>query len=337
LVTIYTQEDASPAALDGGRIAVIGFGSQAQAQARNLRDSGFDIVVGVRPGSGSERKARAEGFRTTGPGEAASQAVLVALLVPDMNQREVYEAEIAPNLKRGGALLVAHGFSIHYRQIEPRTDIDVVLVAPKGPGELVRSEYQSGRGVPCLLAIRQDFTGEARARALAYAWGIGATAAGAIETSFAEETETDLFGEQAILCGGAAELVAAGFETLVEAGYQPEIAYFECLHELKQMVDLMYQGGIAQMRQSLSDTARYGGLVAGRRVINEETRARMRELLGEIQDGTFAGAWIAENAAGKPVYAEMIKADAEQPIEKVGARLRRYMAWLAGQPETKAA
>ena len=337
MVTIYTQKDAGPAALDGGRIAIVGFGSQAQAQARNLRDSGFDLVVGVRPGSASERRARADGFRVAAPGPAVAEADLVALLVPDTEHVSVYEAEIAPNLKRGGTLLVAHGFSIHYRQIEPRTDIDVVLVAPKAPGDLVRSEYEAGRGVPCLLAVRQDASGDARARALAYAWGIGGTAGGAIETSFAEETETDLFGEQAILCGGAAELVAAGFDTLVEAGYQPEVAYFECLHELKQIVDLMYQGGISRMLQSVSETARYGGLVAGPKVVNDETRARMAEILKDIQDGSFAREWIAENEAGKPLYAARMKADLEQPIEKVGARLRQHMAWLASQPETKAA
>jgi ketol-acid reductoisomerase len=337
LVTIYTQKDAGPAALDGGRIAIVGFGAQAQAQASNLRDSGFDVVVGVRPGGASERKAKQAGFQTMAPSAAAAACDLVALLVPDMEHRQVYEADIAPNLKRGGTLLVAHGFSIHYRQIEPRTDIDVVLVAPKGPGELVRSEFELGRGVPCLLAVRQDATGEARARALSYAWGIGGTAGGAIETSFAEETETDLFGEQAILCGGAAELVAAGFTTLVEAGYQPEVAYFECLHELKQIVDLMYQGGIAGMLESVSDTARYGGRVAGPRIVNDETRARLRELLHDIQDGSFARDWIAEHEGGTPRFGAMIRVDRDQPIEKVGARLRQHMAWLASRPESEAA
>jgi ketol-acid reductoisomerase len=337
LVRIYTQEDASPAALDGGRIAILGYGSQGRSHARNLRDSGFDVIVGARAGGAAERQARADGFQVLAPASAVAECDLVALLTPDMSHRAVYEQDVAPHLKRGGALLVAHGFSIHYREVEPRTDIDVVLVAPKGPGDLVRREFEIGRGVPCLFAVRQDATGEARARALAYAWGIGGTAAGAIETSFAEETETDLFGEQAVLCGGATELVTAGFNTLVEAGYQPEVAYFECLHELKLIVDLMYEGGIARMLQFVSETARYGDFVAGPRIVNEETRARMREVLKDIQDGTFARDWIAENAAGMPRYAEYMKADLDQPIEQVGARLRRAMAWLADQPETKAA
>jgi ketol-acid reductoisomerase len=337
LVRIYTQEDASPAALADGRIAILGYGSQGRAQALNLRDSGFELVIGARAGGAAERRAKADGFRAVPPAAAVAESALVALLTPDMSHREVYERDVAPHLRRGAALLVAHGFSIHYREIEPRTDIDVVLVAPKGPGDLVRREYEIGRGVPCLFAVRQDATGEARARALAYAWGIGGTAAGAIETSFAEETETDLFGEQAVLCGGATELVTAGFNTLVEAGYQPEVAYFECLHELKLIVDLMYEGGIARMLEFVSETARYGDFVAGPRVVNEETRERMREVLKDIQDGSFARDWIAENEAGKPRYAELMKADLDQPIEQVGARLRRHMAWLAARPETKAA
>src|SRR6185436_12467566 len=248
-----------------------------------------------------------------------------------------YGEQIAPNIAPGAALLVAHGFSVHYHEIDPRRDVDIVLVAPKGPGDLVRREYEIGRGVPCLFAVQQDASGSARASALAYARGIGGTRGGAIETSFAEETETDLFGEQAVLCGGATELVVAGFQTLVEAGYKPEIAYFECLHELKLIVDLMYEGGIARMLHFVSETAKYGDFVSGPRVINGETRARMREVLADIRTGKFAHDWIEENKAGKPRYQAMYDADLAQPIEKVGARLRNQMAWLQAQPDSKAA
>ena len=335
--TIYTEADADRSALLGGRVAIVGYGSQGRAHARNLRDSGFDVVVGARPGGGAERRARADGFRVVPPAEAGREASLVALLTPDMTHRKVYAQEIEPNLAPGDTLLVAHGFSVHYGEIVPRRDLDVVLVAPKGPGDLVRREYEIGRGVPCLFAVQQDATGGARAKALAYTSGIGGTLAGAIETSFREETETDLFGEQAVLCGGASELVVAGFETLVAAGYKPEVAYFECLHELKLIVDLMYEGGLAKMLHFVSETAKYGDFVSGPRVIDEAARARMQEVLADIRSGAFARQWIDENKAGKPNYRAMYEADLAQPIEKVGARLRTHMAWLQSQPETKAA
>ena len=329
---IYTEQHAEPAALKGGRIAIVGYGSQGRAQALNLRDSGFDVVVGARAGGGGERKAKADGFRVVSPAEAAKEASLVALLTPDMSHRSVYARDIAPNLKPGSTLLVAHGFSVHYGEIVPRKDIDVVLVAPKGPGDLVRREYEIGRGVPCLFALQQDASGSARERALAYTSGIGGTLAGAIETSFPEETETDLFGEQAVLCGGVSELITAGYETLVGAGYKPEVAYFECLHELKLIVDLLYEGGFAKMHEFVSETAKYGDLVSGPRVIDRETKARMREILRDIQTGVFARDWIEENHSGKQRYDQLLAADLAHPIEQVGARLRRHMAWLQSHP-----
>jgi ketol-acid reductoisomerase len=329
---IYSDEDSNMSALEGSTVAIIGYGSQGRAHARNLRDSGFAVIVGARPGGSAERQALTDGFRVAAPAAAARQAQFVALLTPDMTHREVYARDIGPNLSAGGTLLVAHGFTVLYGQIEPRPDIDVVLVAPKGPGDLVRREYEIGRGVPCLFAVHQDSTGKASDKALAYTAAIGGTRAGAIETTFREETETDLFGEQAVLCGGATELIAAGFKTLVDAGYQPEAAYFECLHELKLIVDLMYEGGFAKMLHFVSETAKYGDFVSGPRVINDETRARMREVLGDIQSGAFAKQWIAEAEAGKPNYQAMWKADVEQPIEQVGARLREHMAWLHDKP-----
>jgi len=334
---IFTNQDVDAAALAGATIAVVGYGSQGRAHARNLRDSGHELVVGARAGGEAERRAKADGFRVLSPAEAAQEAQLVALLTPDMAHRQVYAEQIAPNLSPGDALLVAHGFSVLYGEVAPRDDIDVVLVAPKGPGDLVRREYEIGRGVPCLFAVHQDASGAARAKAMAYCAGIGGATAGAIETSFREETETDLFGEQAVLCGGASELVVAGFETLVAAGYKPEVAYFECLHELKLIVDLMYEGGLAKMLHFVSETAKYGDFVSGPRVIDGETRARMQEVLADIQSGAFARQWIGENEAGKPNYRAMYEADLAQPIEKVGARLRTHMAWLQSQPETKAA
>jgi ketol-acid reductoisomerase len=333
---IYTDDDANPAAISG-RIAIIGYGSQGRSHARNLRDSGYEVVVGARPGGGAEKRAKADGFAPVTPAEATRGAALVALLSPDMSHRAAYSEAIAPNIEPGAALLVAHGFSVHYGEIDPRKDIDVVLVAPKGPGDLVRREFEINRGVPCLFAVQQDATGSARDKALAYAAGIGGTKGGGIETTFAEETETDLFGEQAVLCGGASELVIAGFQTLVEAGYKPEIAYFECLHELKLIVDLMYEGGMAKMLHFISETAKYGDFVSGPRVINDETKARMKEVLQDIRTGKFAKQWIDENAAGKPEYNRMYQADLDQPIEKTGARLRAQMAWLQSQPDTKAA
>jgi ketol-acid reductoisomerase len=328
---IYTDEDAKPEALKGATIAVIGYGSQGRAHARNLRDSGFAVIVGARSGGAAERKALADGFRVASPAEATRQAQLVCLLTPDMTHREVYANEIEPNLSAGDTLLVAHGFSVLYGEVKPRADIDVILVAPKGPGDLVRREYEIGRGVPSLFAVYQDATGSARDKALAYTFGNGGTRAGAIETTFREETETDLFGEQAVLCGGATELIASGFKTLTDAGYKPEVAYFECLHELKLIVDLMYEGGFKKMLHFVSETAKYGDFVSGPRVINDETRERMKEVLTDIQNGNFARQWIAENAAGKPEYQRMWDEDLAQPVEQVGAELRKHMAWLSNE------
>ena len=335
MATIYTDEDANPAALRPGPVAIIGYGSQGRAHARNLRDSGHAVIVGARPGGQAEARAKQDGFDTRTPAEAAEAGRFIALLTPDMTHAQVYAGEIAPNMEPGDALMVAHGFSIHYGLITPREDIDVVLVAPKGPGDLVRREYEKGRGVPSLFAVHQDASGQARDKALAYCKANGGTAGGAIETTFAEETETDLFGEQAVLCGGASELVIAGYETLVEAGYKPEVAYFECLHELKLIVDLLYEGGLAKMHDFISETAKYGDLVSGPRVINAETRARMREVLEDIQSGDFARDWVLENQAGKPKYAALLNRDLDQPIEHTGKRLRARMAWL--QPGANAA
>ncbi|MBS0381992.1 MAG: ketol-acid reductoisomerase [Proteobacteria bacterium] len=310
------------------RIAVLGYGSQGRAHALNLRDSGLDVVVGVRNGGPSWKRAQEEGFKVAEPAEAVTGADLVAVLTPDMVQPKLYADAIKPNLKPGAALLFAHGFNIHFGQIKPRADVDVVMVAPKGPGALVRSEYERGRGVPCLFAVAQDASGHAEARAKAYAEGIGGGRAMLIKTDFKEETETDLFGEQAVLCGGASALVQAGFETLVEAGYQPEIAYYEVFHELKLIVDLFYEGGIAKMLQYVSETAQYGDFVSGPRVIDAGVKARMQQVLKEIQDGTFAKNWTAEYAAGLPNYQRYKQADLEHPIEKVGAQLRARMSWL---------
>ncbi len=337
MTRIHTDDDANAEAIKPGPIAIIGYGSQGRAHARNLRDSGHQVIVGARPGGKAAQRASGDGFEVFAPAEAAKRASFIALLTPDMTHREVYENDIAPNMAPGETLMVAHGFSIHYGQVRPRGDIDVVLVAPKGPGDLVRREFEIGRGVPSLFAVWQDASGQARERALAYCKGNGGTTGGAIETTFAEETETDLFGEQAVLCGGASELVAAGYETLVEAGYQPEVAYFECLHELKLIVDLMYEGGLARMHDFISETAKYGDLVSGPRVINDETRARMREVLTDIQSGAFARDWILENQAGKPRYDALLRQDLEQDIEKTGARLRARMAWLQPGANTQAA
>ncbi len=310
------------------QIAVIGYGSQGRAHALNLRDSGFDVVVGLRAGGPTEVKALADGFTVKSPAEAAAQADLVAMLTPDMVQKKLYHDVLAPNMKPGACLLFAHGLNVHFGMISPRTDLDVVLVAPKGPGALVRREYEIGRGVPCIYAVHQDRSGNAEALAKAYAGGLGGARANLIRTTFKEETETDLFGEQAVLCGGASALVQAGFETLVEAGYQPEIAYYEVLHELKLIVDLFYEGGITRMLEFISETAQYGDFVSGPRVINAETKARMKDILSEIQDGTFVQKWVAEYDAGLPNYKRYQQADKDHPIEKVGKELRAKMQWL---------
>jgi ketol-acid reductoisomerase len=324
---LYSHKDVDRKALKGARIAILGYGSQGRAHALNLKDSGFEVVVGVRKGGASWKKARRDGLEVAEPAAAAASADLVAMLVPDLAQKALYE-EVRKGLKKGAALLFAHGFNIHFRQVKPRADLDVVLIAPKGPGDLVRRQYQQGRGVPCLLAVAQDATGRAHARALAYAHGIGGTRGGVLETTFAEETETDLFGEQAVLCGGATELVVKGFETLVEAGYQPEVAYYECLHELKLIVDLLHEGGLAKMHQFISETAKYGDLTRGPRIVNDRVKNEMRRVLKEVQSGKFARQWIRENAEGRPNYRKLLAADVDRQIEKVGASLRARMPWL---------
>ncbi len=324
---LYSPKDVDKKALRGARIAVLGYGSQGRAHALNLKDSGYDVVVGVRKGGEGWKKARRDGLAVAEPADAARHADLVAMLTPDLVQSELYES-IAPSLKRGATLLFAHGFNIHFRTIRPRKDLDVVLIAPKGPGDLVRRQYQQGRGVPCLIAVAQDATGRAHAKALAYAHGIGGTRGGVLETTFAEETETDLFGEQTVLCGGVTELIVKGFETLVEAGYQPEVAYYECLHEVKLITDLLHEGGIKKMHQFVSETAKYGDLTRGPRVIDAHVKQEMRRILKEIQDGRFARQWIREYASGRRHYKKLLKADLSRPIEKVGATLRARMPWL---------
>ena len=324
---LYSHKDVDRKALKGARIAILGYGSQGRAHALNLKDSGFDVVVGVRKGGASWKKARRDGLEVAEPVAAAASADLIAMLVPDLAQKALYQ-DVKKGLKKGATLLFAHGFNIHFKQVKPRADLDVVLIAPKGPGDLVRRQYQQGRGVPCLLAVAQDATGKARARALAYAHGIGGTRGGVLETTFAEETETDLFGEQAVLCGGTTELVVKGFETLVEAGYQPEVAYYECLHELKLIVDLLHEGGISKMHQFISETAKYGDLTRGPRIVDERVKKQMRKVLKEVQSGKFARQWIRENEAGKANYQKLLAADINRQIEKVGASLRARMPWL---------
>ena len=324
---LYGQKDVDKKALKGARIAILGYGSQGRAHALNLKDSGFDVVVGVRKSGDSWKKAKKDGLTVATPVDATKGADLVALLVPDLAQEKLY-GEVESALKKNAVLLFAHGFNIHFKQIKPRKDLDVVLIAPKGPGGLVRRQYQEGRGVPCLIAVAQDSTGKAHAKALGYAHGIGGTRGGVLDTTFAEETETDLFGEQAVLCGGATELVVKGFETLVEAGYQPEVAYYECLHELKLIVDLLHEGGITKMHKFISETAKWGDLISGPRVVNAKTKKEMGKILKDIQKGKFAKEWIAENKAGKPNYKKLIQADFDHPIEKVGADLRARMPWL---------
>ena len=324
---MYSETDVDSSCLVGKRIAILGYGSQGRAHALNLKDSGHDVVMGLRPAGGSWAKAEADGLTVQEPAAAAKGAAIVAFLTPDLTQADLY-ANIVDNLDQGAAILFAHGFNIHYKQVEPRADLDVILIAPKGPGGLVRRQYEEGHGVPCLVAVAQDNSGDALKLALAYAQGIGGARAGVIETTFAEETETDLFGEQAVLCGGATELVVAGFETLVKAGYQPEVAYYECMHELKLIVDLLHEGGLKKMHEFISETAAYGDLVSGPRVVDAHARQNMQKILDEIQDGTFARKWIDENKAGQPEYKRMMEEDLNHPIEKVGADLRSRMDWL---------
>lgn len=337
MATIYYDADAPLQPLEDRTVAVIGYGSQGHAQAQNLRDSGVNVLVGLYEGSRSWAKAEQDGLRVRTVAKAVAEADVVHILIPDETQARVYREEIAPDLRPGMALGVSHGFSIHFHQIVPAPDVDVFMVAPKAPGHLMRRMFVEGQSVPALLAIHQNATGQAKPLALAYARGIGCTKAGVIETTFREETESDLFGEQAVLCGGVTELVKAGYDTLVEAGYQPEIAYFECLNELKLIVDLLYEGGLGWMRFSVSNTAEFGDLTRGRRIITEATREEMRRLLREVQDGTFAREWILENQAGRPVLEARRREEARHPIEEVGRRLRAMMPWLARQrPEAAA-
>ncbi len=336
---VYYEQDADLNVLRGKRVAVIGYGSQGHAQAQNLKDSGIAVTVGLYKGSRSWAAAEADGLPVATVAQASADADIIQLLIPDEIQARVYAEEIRPHLRAGKALGVSHGFSIHFHQIVPPADVDVFMIAPKSPGHLLRRMYTEGKGVPSLLAIHQDFTGRAKAIALAYAHGIGSLRAGVIETTFREETESDLFGEQAVLCGGISELIKEGFETLVEAGYAPEIAYFECLHEMKLIVDLIYEGGLGLMRYSVSNTAKFGDFTRGRRIITPKTRAEMRRILGEIQSGAFAKEWILENQAGRPVFNARARQEGDHPIEEVGRQLRAMMPWLRrdGGPAAPAA
>ena len=329
MVTIYREQDAKVELLKGKTIAILGYGSQGHAHANNLKESGMSVIVGLRAGGSSWGKAKAAKFQVLDVPAAVKRADIVMMLLPDELQGSVYRNEVAQNLKEGASLMFAHGFNIHFGQIVPRADVNVFMVAPKGPGHLVRSQYVKGEGVPALIAVHQDPSGKSRDLALAYAAGIGAARAGVIETSFREETETDLFGEQAVLCGGATALVLAGYETLVEAGYAPEMAYFECLHELKLIVDLIYEGGISNMRYSISNTAQYGDLTRGPRVVSPETKAEMKRILEEIQSGSFAKEWMLENQANRPVFNALTRRGEEHPIEEVGRRLRALMPWMS--------
>ena len=328
MAELFYEDDADLSIIQGRKVAVIGYGSQGHAHALSLRDSGVDVRVGLADGSKSKAKAESEGLRVVDPATAAAEADVIMMLVPDHVARKVYAASVEPNLKAGDALFFAHGFNIRFGYITPPANVDVCMVAPKGPGHLVRREYVAGRGVPAIVAVEQDASGSAWALALSYAAGIGALRAGGIKTTFTEETETDLFGEQAVLCGGASALVQAGYETLVEAGYQPEVAYFECLHELKLIVDLMYEGGIAKQRWSVSDTAEYGDYVSGPRIINASVKAEMKKVLAEIQSGQFAREFVLENQAGKPGFTATRRQESEHQIETVGKELRARFSWL---------
>ena len=325
---MYYEKDTDLNLLKGKKVAIIGYGSQGHAHALNLHESGIDVVVGLYNGSKSWAKAEAAGLKVATVAEAAKAADFIMILLPDEKQGKIYNEEIAPNLEEGNSLVFAHGFNIHYVQIVPPAFVDVFMIAPKGPGHLVRRTYTEGAGVPCLIAVHQDASGKAKDYALAYANGIGGARAGVLETTFKDETETDLFGEQAVLCGGCSELIKAGFETLVEAGYAPENAYFECMHEMKLIVDLFYQGGLSLMRYSVSDTAEYGDYQVGKRIITDETKKEMKKVLSEIQDGTFAKNWLLENQVGRPNFNATRRMEAEHPIEKVGKELRGMMSWI---------
>ncbi len=329
MAKVYYERDANPERIRSRRVAVLGYGSQGHAHALNLRDQGVQVVVGVKPGASRER-ARADGFRVLDVAEAVREADVISVLLPDMVHAQVYREAIRPHLRRGQALVFAHGFTVLYGQVEPPEDVDVFMVAPKSPGHRMREVFVEGQGVPGLVAVHQDASGEAKDLALAYAWGVGCLRAGVVETTFREETESDLFGEQAVLCGGVTALIQAGFETLVEAGYQPEIAYFECLNELKLIVDLIYEGGMQWMRYSVSDTAEYGDYTRGPRIIDDHVRQRMREILKEVQDGTFAREWILEAQANFPSFRNLRVRAAQHPIEEVGRQLRAMMPWLRG-------
>jgi ketol-acid reductoisomerase len=324
---IFSKDDVNEHQLQSKKITILGYGSQGRAHAMNLKDSDLNVVVGLRQDGSSWNKAIEDGLVVKTVKEAVTDSDLIAFLVPDMAQPQIYQS-IESEIRNSATILFAHGFNIHYNQINPRADLDVILIAPKSPGDLVRREYKQGKGVPCLMAVHKDNSGQAQADAMAYAHGIGGSRAGILTTTFAEETETDLFGEQAVLCGGCTELILAGFDTLVEAGYQPEVAYFECMHELKLIVDLMYEGGIAKMHEFVSETAIYGDLSRGPRVINAETRERMKTILSEVQNSTFANEWIEENKSGKENYNQMMTDDLNHPIEKVGSELRKRMSWL---------
>ena len=324
---IFSERDVNKAQLESRKITILGFGSQGRAHAMNLKDSGLNVVVGLRRNGPSWDKAIDDGLNVLEPDEAVIDSDLISFLVPDMAQPELYSS-LESKIKNSATLLFAHGFNIHYQQIQPRSDLDVILIAPKSPGDLVRRQYTQGKGVPCLMAVERDNSGQAQANAMAYAHGIGGSRAGILTTTFAEETETDLFGEQAVLCGGVTELIVSGFDTLVDAGYQPEVAYFECMHELKLIVDLLYEGGIKKMHEFVSETAIYGDLSRGPRIINSETKERMKTILEEVQNKTFAQEWIEENKSGKENYNRMMDDDQNQQIEKVGKELRERMSWL---------
>lgn len=328
MAKMFYESDCNLDLLKGKTVAVIGYGSQGHAHARNLKDSGVDVVVGLYDGSKSWPIAESDGLRVATAADATKEADVIMILVPDEKQADIYYESIKPGLKAGDSLVFAHGFNIHYGQIIPPTDMDVFMVAPKGPGHTVRYQYEEGKGVPCLIAVHQDATGNAESKALAYAAGIGGARAGILETTFKEETETDLFGEQAVLCGGVSELMKAGFETLVEAGYQPESAYFECVHEMKLIIDLVNKGGLSFMRYSISDTAEFGDYSIGKRIITDETKKEMKKVLSEIQDGTFARNWILENKANRPAFNSRRRIESELQIEEVGAKLRKMMSWM---------